>query len=93
MSIEVRAGASRRDADPTYRIVIAPMVLWVEERLVRVQLMEIAIGVAMHFYAIRGGRDALVWAIYLVLRLGKSRGPGLAVLGHAIVEEILGRLG
>lgn len=55
-------------------------------------MREIAMGVAMHFYAIWRGRDALVWTIYLVLGLGESWRSGLAVRGHAIVEEIVGGL-
>lgn len=55
-------------------------------------MREIAMGVAMHLYAIWRGRDALVWAVYLVLGLGESWCSGLAVRGHAIVEEIVGGL-
>ena len=46
----------------------------------------------MHLYAIRRWRDALMWAIYLVLDLGESWRSSLAVLGHAIVEEVVGGL-
>ena len=53
-------------------------------------MREIAMRVAMHLYAIRRGRDALVWTVYLVLGLGERRGASLAVLGHAIVEESVG---
>lgn len=61
----------------------------VEEGLLGVHLLEIAIGVAMHLHAIWGRWDSLVWAIHLVLRLGEDGRASLAVLGHAIVEEAL----
>jgi hypothetical protein len=66
------------------------MVSLVEQRLV-VQL-EIAMRVAMHLYAIGCWWDALMWAIYLVLCLGESWRSSLAVLGHAVVEEVVGGL-
>jgi len=58
-----------------------------------VELVEVAGGVAMHLYAVGRGRDTLVWAIYLVLGLAKCWSPRLAVLGHAIVEEVSCGLG
>ena len=64
------------------------MVPLVEEGMVGVELVEVASGVAMHLYAVGRGRDTLVWAIYLVLGLAKCWSPRLAVLGHAIVEEV-----
>jgi len=65
----------------------------VEESMVGVQLVEVACGVAMHLYAVRRWWDTLVWTIYLVLGLAKCWSARLAVLGHAIVEEIICGLG
>jgi hypothetical protein len=77
----------------TYSIVLAHVVSLVEELLVGVQLLKVAMRVAMHFYAVWRRRHALVWAVYLVLRLCERWRARLAVLGHAIVEEAaVGRL-
>jgi hypothetical protein len=78
---------------PTYSIVLAHVVALVEELLVGVQLLEIAVRVAMHLYAVGRRRHALVRAVYLILRLGEGWRARLAVLRHAIVEEaVIGRL-
>lgn len=76
-------------AGATYSVVLGHVVPLVEEGIVGVQLLEVAGRVAMHLYAIRRWRDTLVWAVYLVLGLAKCWRSRLAVLGHAIVEEIV----
>ena len=76
----------------TYGIVFAHMISLVEERLLLVHVLEIASRVAMHFGAVWRWGNALVWAIYLIWRLGEDWRRSLAVLGHAIVEEVVGRL-
>lgn len=65
------------------------MVPLVEEGLLRLDLLEIAVGVAMYFCAVGCGGHTLMWVVELVVRLRVALGR---VLGHAIVEEVVCRL-
>lgn len=72
---------------PTYGVVLAHAVPLVVERLL-VHLLHVAVRVAVHFHAVRGGRDAMVWTEDLIRRLGEDRCASLAELRHSIVEEV-----
>ena len=72
---------------PTYGVVLAHAVPLVVERLL-VHLLHVAMRVAMHFHAVRGGRDAMMWTKDLFRRLGEDRCASLAELRHGIVEEV-----
>jgi len=65
----------------------------VEEGLLGVHLLQVAVGVAMHLNAVGGWRNALVRPIDVLLRLGEDWRACLAVLPHGIVEgEAIGVL-
>lgn len=73
----------------TYGIIFAHVVPLIEEGLLRLDLLEIAVGVAMDFCAVGCGGHTLMWAVELVVRLRVALG---CVLGHGIVEEVVCRL-
>ena len=82
-SVGPRSGIHR----PTYGVILAHAVPLVVERLL-VHLLHVAVRVAVHFHAVRGGRDAMMWTKDLVRRLGEDRCASLAELRHGVVEEV-----
>lgn len=77
-------------AGAAYGIIFAHGVPLVKEGVLLIQVLEVAGRVAMHFGAVWGWGDALVWAVYLVWGVGIGRGGGgvRVLLRQGIVEQV-----